>query len=140
MIVKEIMTKKAEYLPPNALLKKAAEEMLKHDFGFLPIGENGKLVGVITDRDIAVRGVAKGLEPNSASLKDIMTKKVISCHESDDIHLAAQIMEKKQVRRLVVLDGNENISGIISIGDIATKCHEINLNDEVIRAVSEKSH
>lgn len=140
MLIKEIMTKNPEYLPANTLLKKAAEEMLKHDFGFLPVGENGKLVGVVTDRDLAIRAVAKGLEPKSASLKEVMTKSVISCHENDDVHAAAKLMESKQIRRLVVLDKNEHISGVISLGDIATKCHEINLNDEVIRAVSEKSH
>lgn len=140
MQIKEIMTIKPETLPPSTLLIEAAKEMLKNDFGFLPVAENGKLVGVLTDRDIAIRAVAKGLEPDSTSLEKVMTKKVVYCHDNDDISNAADLMKEKQIRRLVVLDKNERICGVVSLGDIATKCQDLDLNDEIIRSISEKSH
>jgi CBS domain-containing protein len=140
MLVKEIMTKNPECLPPQTVLKEAAENMLENDFGFLPVGENGNIVGVITDRDIAIRAVAKGLEPDSTSLNEVMTKKVVACHESDDIEKAAETMKKSQIRRLIVLDKREKLAGIISLGDIVTHSEKLNLHQELIRAVSEKSH
>ncbi len=140
MQIKEIMTKKPESLPPTTILKEAAEKMLKKDFGFLPVSENGKLLGVVTDRDITIRAVAKGLEADSTSLEDVMTKKVVICHENDDVHNAADLMKEKQIRRLVVLDKNEHICGVVTLGDIAIKCDDIDLNDEVLRALSEKTH
>lgn len=138
MLVKEIMTKHMDTLPPKASLREASSSMLKHNFGFLPVEKNARLVGIVTDRDITVHGVAKNLKPD-APLEQVMTKKVIVTHEDDDVTTAASIMEQKNVRRLVVLDQNEKISGIISLSDIATKCEHIDLSRAIMRAVSEKS-
>lgn len=138
MQIKDVMTKHMDYLSPEATLQEASQKMLDHDFGFLPIEKNGNLVGVVTDRDIAIRAVAKGLD-HQASLNQVMTKNVVTAHENDDVTTAAKKMEEKQIRRLVVLNQNGSITGVVSLGDIATKCNDIDLSAAIIRAVSEKS-
>jgi len=136
MQVQEIMTQHWNSLSPKDTLQKACNEMFDRDFGFLPIQENGSLVGVVTDRDIAIRAVAKNKAPNTP-LKEILTKEVITIHEDDDIKAAAKKMEKNQIRRLVVLNKDEKISGVISLADIATHCDE-KMNGEIIHAISKK--
>ena len=138
MHVKQIMTKHMDSLPPNASLQEASSSMLEHNFGFLPVEENRTLVGVVTDRDITIHGVAKNLGPDTP-LSQVMTKNVIIVHEEDDVHTAASIMEQGHVRRLVVLDQNEKLSGIVSLSDIATKCEHADISGAIVRAVSEKS-
>ncbi|MCP6755954.1 CBS domain-containing protein, partial [Klebsiella pneumoniae] len=83
MLAKEVMTKKPEYLPPTATLKEAAGLMSKGDFGFIPIGENDRLIGAVTDRDIAIRAVAKGKDPSKTSVKEVMSKGIQYCFEDD---------------------------------------------------------
>ena len=139
MRLKEIMSTRADYLSPNASLQSACAEMQKHDIGFLPVKENGTLIGVVTDRDIATRGVAKGLDPN-ATIDKVMTKKVFTIQETDTVDTAAKLMEQKQIRRLIILDKNNSIAGIVSLGDIATKCNDMDLCGKIISTVSEKTH
>ncbi len=139
MKLKEIMSTQADYLSPNASLQSASTQMQKNDIGFLPIKENGTLIGVVTDRDIAIRGVAKGLDPN-ATIDKVMTKKVFSIQETDSIEMAAKLMQEKQIRRLIILDKNKSIAGIVSLADIATKCNDIDMCGKIICTVSEKTH
>lgn len=138
MQIKEVMSKKPHCLTPNTLVKKAAEEMLNHDFGFLPVCENDKILGIVTDRDIAVRSFTKKKEADQITLSDIMSKKVVTCHENDKVEDAAKLMKDKKVRRLIVLDLREKVAGVVSLGDIATKCDNPNMNHEVLHAVSKK--
>lgn len=137
-LLKDIMSKQADYLAPNASLQSASTQMQKGDMGFLPIKENGILIGVVTDRDITIRGVAKGLDPN-ATIDKVMTKKVVSMLETDSIAMAAILMQEKQIRRLVILDKNKGIVGIVSLSDIATKYNDIDLCGKIICTVSEKT-
>lgn len=138
MQVKQVMTKHIDSLPPNASLQAASTSMQKHNVGFLPVEKNGILVGVLTDRDITIHGVAKQLDP-STPIEQVMTKNVVIVHEEDDVSTAARIMEQKHIRRLIVLNEDEEISGIISLDDIATKCKDIDISAAIIRALSEKS-
>lgn len=135
MLVREIMCKKAEFLPPTATLQQAARQMRSHDYGFVPVGDNDRLVGAITDRDITIRAVAEGKDPKT-SLSQIMTKGIQYCMENEKIEDAAKKMEQLQVRRLVVLNDDKRMTGIISLGDIATKCHNEKLCSELTNAVS----
>jgi len=137
MLVKDIMSRKPEFLPPTATLKQAADKMYSHDYGFIPIGENDRLIGVVTDRDITIRGVAKGKDPAKSTLRDVMSEGVTYCFESDHIEKAAQLMEKQQIRRLVVLNDKKRLTGIISLGDIVTKCKNEKLSSEIADAVSQ---
>lgn len=140
MLVKEIMTKTLDTLKPTSSLQYAANHMKTGDFGFMPIAENGQVLGVITDRDIATRAVANGKDPQKTTVKDVMTKKVYSCHEKDNIKTVAQQMEKLQIRRLLVLNEKEQPSGILSLCDIARKCNDNKLCGDIIQNVSEELH
>ena len=136
MLAKEIMSKRPEFLPPTATLKQAADQMRTHDYGFLPVGENDRLIGAVTDRDIAIKAVAEGWDPTKTTLTKVMTKGVHYCYETDTIENIATQMEQLQVRRLVVLDKNKRMTGIISLGDIATKCRNAKLCSELTDALS----
>jgi len=140
MLVKDVMSKKPEYLAPDSTLQKAAEEMFRQDFGIIPIGENDRLVGMVSDRDIALRAVAKGKDPKSTSVKEVMSKKVLYCFEDDDIASAVNNMCKQQIRRLVVLNKDKRMTGMLSVADIVTKSNDDKLCSKLIKAVSAKTH
>lgn len=135
MFVKEVMHKNPEALDSKVTLKRAAEEMQKYDFGFLPVTCDGELVGVATDRDIVIRAISRGLNPAEATLDQAMTYDFFFCHEDDDIFNAAKLMEEKQINRLAVFDKEEHLTGVISIGDIAKRCHDTNLCGELCEAI-----
>jgi CBS domain-containing protein len=135
MLVKEIMSKKVTWVGPELTLDQAAKKMLDLDIGCLPVGKNDRLVGMITDRDIACRAVAKGLEPGKTTVDDAMSKGISYCFEDEDVGQAVQLMEKKQIHRLPVLNREKRMVGILSLGNIALRAsHE--LTGEVLEAVS----
>ncbi len=136
MKAKDIMSRNPEILSPEMTLQEAAEKMKKQDFGFMPIGENDRLIGAVTDRDIVIRGVASGKDSKKVTIRDIMTDKIQYCFENDSIDKIAEMMSKLQIRRLAVLNENKRIVGIISIGDVATKSNDNNLSGKVTAAVS----
>ena len=105
----------------------------------LPVCENDKLLGMLTDRDIAVRAVATGCDPRRTPVCDVMTPGPVWCYEDDDIREAARIMEEKQIRRLLVLDRNKHAVGIVSLGDIATRIGNDHLSGDVLQQVSQPS-
>jgi CBS domain-containing protein len=119
MIVKKCMTTKVELGKPNMSLFEAAKLMRDGDFGILPIEENDRLVGVITDRDIAVRGVAEGLDPNKVKISQIMTDRVLYCFEDQSLDEVAQNLGENRIRRLPVLNREKRLVGILSLGDLA---------------------
>jgi CBS domain-containing protein len=118
MKVSDLMTRDVHLASPSQKLREAAAEMEKCDIGVLPVGENDRLVGMITDRDIAVRGVSHGLGPD-ASVRDVMSKDVRYCFEGDDLEDIAQNMADEQIRRMPVLNRDKRLVGIISLGDLA---------------------
>ncbi|EKD70058.1 MAG: CBS protein [uncultured bacterium] len=136
MFAKDIMSKKPEFLPPSATLKQAADQMRTHDYGFIPVGENDRIVGAVTDRDVIIRAIAEGKDPNKTTLRDVMTKGIHYCFETDSLDKVAQQMEEFQIRRLVVLNKDKRMTGIISLGDIATKSNDAKLCSELTDAVS----
>lgn len=123
MKVQEVMTGNVKYIPRETTLTEAARMMRDQDCGFLPIGnaDEDKLLGVVTDRDIVIRGIAEGHDPNSTSVDSMKTDKVLYCFRDDVLQDVAKNMEEKQVYRLVVLDDRESkqLCGVISLGDIA---------------------
>lgn len=118
MKVCDIMTRDVHLASPSQKLREAASEMEKNDIGVLPVGENDRLVGMITDRDIAVRGISHGLGPD-APVRDVMSGEVRYCFEDDDIDDLAQSMADEQIRRMPVLNHDKRLVGIISLGDLA---------------------
>jgi CBS domain-containing protein len=111
--------------------------MASADIGSLPVcSEKRKVVGIITDRDIAVRAVARGLDPNQTRVQDVMTREVLSCPAESDVEAACVLMQERQVRRLVVTGPEEAPIGIVSLGDIAL-CLRAAQSGGVLRKVSE---
>jgi CBS-domain-containing membrane protein len=119
MKVGEIMTRDVCIANPGETLREAAAEMEKCDIGVLPVGEHDRLVGMITDRDIAIRGVAHGLGPE-ARVRDVMSAEVKYCFESDEVEALAYNMADQQIRRLPVLSEQKRLVGIVALADMAT--------------------
>ncbi|HVY56775.1 MAG TPA: CBS domain-containing protein [Xanthobacteraceae bacterium] len=118
MKISEAMTPDVQLVKPNDTLQQAARKMGEIDAGILPVTENDRLVGMITDRDIAVRGVAQGCSPDTL-VRDVMSSEVLYCFDDDEIDDVVQNMSDIKVRRLPVLDRNKRLVGIVSLGDIA---------------------
>jgi len=118
MNVRDIMTAEVVVASPDDDLMRAAQLMESHDFGSLPIGQDGRLIGMLTDRDITIRAVAHGLGPK-AKVREAMTTDIECVRDSDSVAEAASRMEELQLRRLPVVDDNGKLVGIVSLGDLA---------------------
>lgn len=119
MKIAECMTAEVEIVGPDQPIREAAQFMLRAYAGAMPVGEGDRLVGMVTDRDIAVRGVAAGRGPDTP-VRDVMTDEVIYCFEDDDVEEVALKMSDRQVRRMPVLSReNDSLVGIVSLGDIS---------------------
>jgi CBS domain-containing protein len=118
MRVSEAMSRDVRIAAPDETIRQAAQMMAEIDAGILPVGEDDRLVGMITDRDIAVRAVGAGLGPDTP-IRQVMTKEVMYCMEDDDIEDVAHNMSEIKVRRLPVLNRQKRMVGIVSLGDIA---------------------
>jgi CBS domain-containing protein len=136
MLVSEVMSRNIEIIDPEYTLRQTAEKMRKLDVGYLPVGENDRLIGMITDRDITIRGTAKGMNPDKAKARDVMTKKVVYCFEDQTVEEAAKMMEDKEVRRLTVLNRDKRAVGVCSLGDIANATGDQRLCRELLESVS----
>jgi CBS domain-containing protein len=136
MKIKEIITREPMCISPDANLVEAAEDMKALDVGILPICENDQLVGAVTDRDITVRAVAEGRNPQTTKVRDVMSDEVIYCFDDQNVEEAARVMEEMQVRRLPILDHDHRLVGIVSIGDLAARAHQIDLAGRTLAAVS----
>ena len=139
MRVSEVMTRDAECIGPDATLQQAAEKMKSLDVGSLPVCDNDRLAGMLTDRDITVRSVSDGHDPRTDRVRDAMTPKVIYCSEDQDIAEAAKLMKENQIRRLPVLNRDKRLVGIVSLGDLAVETHDEKLAGSTLEAVSEPS-
>jgi CBS domain-containing protein len=136
MQVNRIATMGVETVRTDTLVRQAAEFMCLAEVGFLPVEDQGKVVGVITDRDIVVKCVAKGLNPGWITVGEIMSMNPAWIHEDAEICIAAKLMEDRGVRRLVVLDHDMNIIGILSLDDIASADPDAATMDHVISALA----
>ena len=119
MKVSEVMTRDVRLIEPNQTIRDAARLMAEMDAGIMPVREGDRLVGMITDRDIAIRAVAQGKGPQTA-VREVMTDEVKYCFEDDDSDAVERNMSDIQVRRLPVLNRDKRLVGIVSLGDLAT--------------------
>jgi CBS domain-containing protein len=117
MKVSEAMTRDVRVANPNETIRDAARIMAEIEAGALPVGENDRLIGVITDRDIAVRAVAEGKAPTT-KIRDVMSHEVLYCYDDQDVDDVAKNMGDVQVRRLPVVNRDKRLVGIISLGDV----------------------
>jgi len=137
MKLNEIMTKNVQCISPDSSLVDAAKMMQKLDVGALPVCDNDRLAGMVTDRDIVTRSLAEGRTPSEARVKDVMTHPIHYCFDDQEVSEAVQTMENQQIRRLVVLDRNRKLCGIVSIGDLALHSGDLNMTGRVTSRVSE---
>ncbi len=135
MKVRDLMHKGVEIMPPDTPVSKLAKAMLDKDVGAIPVGNNGKLVGMVTDRDITIRAVANGKDVSKLTAQDVMTKGVVCCSDTAKVRDVLHVMEEKQIRRVPVVDEAAQVVGMVSIGDISRAMPE-KAAGEVMRAVS----
>jgi CBS domain-containing protein len=137
MRVKEIMTANIELVSPNLSIRDAARLMRDRNVGSLPVGADGRLDGMVTDRDITCRATADGRDPAKTKICDVITKDIAYCYDDQDVTDAAQVMERNHIRRLAVLDRDKRMVGLLSLDDVARCSHD--LAGEVLEAVSQRS-
>jgi CBS domain-containing protein len=133
--VKDVMHEGATWCAPDTPLQEIARIMREQDIGAVPIGENDRLVGMVTDRDIVTRAFAEGRDPGSLSARDVMTEGIVYCRTSEEIGDAIHLMEQKKIRRMPVIDDDKRMVGILSLGDVTHKVGQ-ELSGELARAVS----
>lgn len=120
MKVRQAMHKGVEWAGPETPVSEIAKLMRENDIGAIPIGENDKLIGMVTDRDIVCKGVADdGFDPRKATARDVMTAGIHCCRDEDDLEEGVQHMQELKVRRLPVIDENKRMVGILSLGDVS---------------------
>jgi len=139
MKVKQAMHAGVAWVNPDTTVGELARLMREQDIGALPVGENDRLVGMVTDRDIVCRCIAAGKDPKKATARDIMTKGIIYCRDNEDLDDATRIMELRKIRRLPVIDNKKRMVGMLSLGDISHASSR-ELSGEVLYAVSEHHH
>lgn len=135
MKVKDVMHKGTTIVQSDTPVRDIAKRMRKYDVGAIPVQADGKLVGIVTDRDITCRALANSGNVDAMTAKDVMSKKVISCSLEDNIASAIKTMEAKKVRRLLVTNSGKGVVGMLSLGDVSHKVSK-QLSGEMLRAVS----
>lgn len=133
--VSEVMHVGVDWVAPDTKLADVARIMREKDVGAVPVGENDRLVGMVTDRDIAIRGFADGHAPDSLTASDVMSKPIVYCNAGESIEDAIHLMENRQIRRLPVINEKKRMVGMLSLGDIS-HCGHRELTAEVMGAVS----
>lgn len=136
----EVMTKNPVCCLPNDSVAKAAELMKSEDIGSIPVIENEqtqKLVGIVTDRDLALRILAKALDAKSTKVEAVMTHKLVTCHADDDLQKALDAMAEHQLRRIPVVANDNKILGIIAQADVATRVDQPEKTAELVKEISQ---
>jgi CBS domain-containing protein len=118
MQVQEIMTHGAEVIDPNTTIRDAARKMRADNIGAFPVGENDRLIGMVTDRDIVVRAVAENRSAGNTAVREVMSERVYYCFENDDVEDAARLMAEHQIRRVPVVNRDKRLVGVITLADL----------------------
>jgi CBS domain-containing protein len=137
MRVKEVVTTDVEVVHPQSGLTQAAMTMRKLDVGVLPVVKDGRLKGILTDRDITVRAVAESRDLSTTLVDDVMSRDVQSVQEDEDVKTAARVMAEHQVRRLPVVDRDGRLTGILSMADLAVDSGDAKATETAIEGVSQ---
>jgi len=141
MQVSEVMTRGVACVDPQDSLVEAARKMKKMDIGIVPVcGHGDKLVGMLTDRDIIVRAIADARDIHETKVQDVMTPNVVFCIEDQPIEHAAHLMRENQIRRLVVLNNEKRLVGIVSLGDLAVDTSDEHLAGSALESISQPAH
>ena len=133
--LKDLMSRDVKIISPDMTIKDAASKMRDGDFGMMPVGEDDRLIGTISDRDIAIRAVAEGKDTGT-KVRDVMSEGVAWAYEDDSVEEAAKIMSERQVRRLPVVDRDKRLVGIVALGDFAVASSEIRPAAQALSEIS----
>ena len=137
---RDVMTEDLVFCTPGDTVSKVAQLMKREDIGPVLIVDNERsktLVGIVTDRDLAIKVVGEGRDPQKTRVEDVMTRKLVTCHADDDVDVAMKAMAQHQLRRIPVVDENMKLVGIISQADVATRVDEPEKTAEVVREISQ---
>jgi CBS domain-containing protein len=137
--ISEVMTRHVRCIGPESTLVDAARQMRELDVGALPICERDRLAGMVTDRDLALRGIGESLDPSLTPVRAVMSPGIIYIFEDQAVEEAARLMEVKQIRRLPVLNREKRLVGIVSLGDLAVDAG-IGLSGEALHEISQPIH
>jgi CBS domain-containing protein len=136
--LKDLMSRDVKIVNPDMTIGEAAKEMRDGDFGMLPVGEDDRMIGTISDRDIAIRAVAEGKDADT-KVRDVMSDGIAWAYEDDSVEKAAIIMSEHQVRRLPVVNRNKRLVGIVALGDFAVEDSEIKPAAKALSEISKPS-
>ncbi len=137
-LVRELMSRDVKVISPDMTIGDAAKRMRDGDFGMMPVGENDRMVGTISDRDIVIRAVAEGKE-GGTKVRDVMSEGIVWVYEDDSVDQVASIMSKHQVRRLPVVNREKRLVGIVALGDFAVESSEIQPAAKALAEISKPS-
>jgi CBS domain-containing protein len=138
-LLKEIMTSTVDVISHDARAAEAALKMKYLDVGAIPVCDGERLCGMVTDRDLVVRIIAKGLDPKQVHVSDATSSEVFFCYEDEDLEKASQVMSQKQIRRLPILSRAKKLVGIVSLGDLAVRGKDAQTSGVVLEQVSRPS-
>ena len=133
--LKDLMSRDVKVISPDMTIGEAAQKMRDGDFGMMPVGEDDRMIGTISDRDIAIRAVAEGKDAGT-KVRDVMTEGIAWAYEDDSVEQAATIMSKRQVRRLPVVNREKRLVGIVALGDFAVESSEIKPAAQALAEIS----
>ena len=136
--LKDVMTPDVVVISPDSTIAEAAKQMRDGDFGLLPVGENDRMIGAISDRDIVIRAVAEGLD-GSTTVREVMTEGIRWCFEDQSIDEAATLMSEHQIRRLPIINREKRLVGIVALGDLAANTESSGQASEALADISEPS-
>lgn len=139
MKLHEIMTTKVEVARPDSTLRAVAQTMKSVNVGMVPVCDGDRVLGALTDRDIAIRAVAEGKDPNTTKAADVMTADITYCYEDDDVKDAAKKMQEEKIRRLIVINKDKRLVGIVSLGDLAVDMDDDKKAGQVLEKISAPS-
>ena len=137
-MLKDLMSRDVKVINPDMTIGEAAKKMRDGDFGMLPVGEDDRMIGTISDRDIAIRAVAEGKDADT-KVREVMSEGIAWVYEDESVEQAAMIMSERQVRRLPVVNRNKRLVGIVALGDFAVESSEIRPAAQALSEISKPS-
>ena len=136
--LKDLMSRDVKVISPEMTIGEAARKMRDGDFGMMPVGENDRMIGAISDRDIAIRAVAEGMDANT-KVRDVMSEGISWAYDDESVEQVARIMSERQVRRLPVVNRDKRLVGIVALGDFAVEKSEILPAAQALSEISKPS-
>jgi CBS domain-containing protein len=136
--LKDLMSRDVQVIAASETIKEAAQQMRKGNFGMMPVVENDRMIGAISDRDIVLRAVAEGKDGNT-TVREVMSEGIFWSFENDSVDKAAKIMSEHQIRRLPVVNAEKRLVGILALGDFAVEATDIEAAGEALSNISKPS-